>query len=281
MIEGIVGHFLAHLLDRLARDRLWRIRLLPCKLIAPNSDIRVSFSAFLRIADGDSYLLVRSLHRREAFGPLGGVYKHFNSACSNLDDFQFRPQRSGTGTDMINDLRGFIPRRQLLGFTRWFDEGSGREDSSTCLRRELMEELKEVRLAWARSLPQIIQFKQLRRIQEGPSRAAGQTFSQYRIFDFFDVIEPSESVTRFFGEIRSVALSHQNLLLATSREIIAGRASDGRLIGHHAGYLFGRRRVRPDEPMFVDSLASTDGGRDGVAGQPHHSERSHKPRGPQ
>jgi SMODS-associated NUDIX domain len=275
MIEGIVGHLLAHVLDRLSRDRLWRIRLLPCKIIAPNSDVRVSFSAFLRIADGDSYLLVRSLHRREAFGPLGGVYKYLNSALPKLDEFQFRPQRSGIGTDMINDLRGFIPRRQLPGFTRWFDEGSEREDSSTCLRRELIEELKEVRSAWGRSLPQIMQFKHFRRIQEGPSRAAGQPFSQYRIFDFFDIIEPSELVTKFFGEIRSTALSHKDLLLASSREIIAGRALDGRMIGHHAGYLFGRRRVRPDEPMFIDSIAAMPDGEQGkgrAAGQPHHRE---------
>ncbi len=252
MIEGIIGHVLAHFLDDVTRERLWRLRLLPCKVVGRNQDIRVSFSAFLRVAKGDSYLLVRSLHRREAFGPLGGVYKYAASARRHLDELQFRPQGSGTSKDMTNDLRGFLPRRQLLAFLKWFDEGKEREDHTTCLRRELIEELRETHVPKGRPLPQLLQFERLRRVQEGPARVAGQPFSQYRIFDFFDLADPSPEVTAFFAELRSIAVMHKDLLLATSREIIVGRSADGRLIGHHAGYLFGRQRVRPDEPLFVE-----------------------------
>lgn len=252
MLEGLIGHLFAHVLGDVTRERLWRIRLLPCKVVGRNQDIRVSLSAFLRVAQGDSYLLVRSLHRREAFGPIGGVYKYAGSARRHLDELQFRPQGSSASKDMSHDLRGFLPRRKLLAFLKWFDEGKEREDHTTCLRRELMEELREARVAQGRTLPQLVQFDQLRRIQEGPARAVGQPFTQYRIFDVFDISDPSSEAIAFFADLRAVAETHKDLLLATSREIIAGRSTDGRVIGHHAGYLFGRRRVRPDEPQFSD-----------------------------
>jgi hypothetical protein len=253
--EGLIGHFVAHLLDHASRERLWKVGLLPCKLISPNEDLRVSFSAFLRIRQGDSYLLVRSLHRKEAFGPFGGVYKYLSGAHMQLDALEFRPQTGKSATDMQHDLRGFVPRRNIFGVARWFEQGAGREDAVTCLRRELIEELAEVKLK-RHAVPDLIRFKPVRRVQEGPARAAGQPYWQYRVFDIYDVAEPDAAVGRFLDGIRSLASSHQGLLLATAHEIIVGRSSDGRVIGHHSGYLFGRKRIRPDEPMFIDDIRS-------------------------
>jgi hypothetical protein len=252
MIEGVFGHFIAHFLDHVSREQLWKIRLLLCKFIAPREEMRVSFSALLRSAEGDSYLLVRSLHRKEAFGPFGGVYKYHDPARSQLDDLEFRPQSGTAVDDMKNDLRGFLPRRRVLALTRWFDHAIGREHAGICLHRELIEELKEVRLATRHPVPKLIQFKHIRRVREGPVRAAGQTYTQYRIFDIYDVAEPDEEVSQFLRDLRSAAATHKDLMLATAREIVAGRSADGRMIGHHAGYLFGRKRTRPDEPMFVE-----------------------------
>jgi hypothetical protein len=272
VIEGFLGHFVGRLLDHAASERLWQLRLLPCKVIARNQDIRVSFSALLRVADGDSYLLVRSLHRPESFGPVGGVYKHLTSARHRLDELQFRPQSGAAAKDMANDLRGFVPRRHLLAIAKWFDEGVGREDAATCLRRELIEELRETEQSPGRSLPQVMQFERVRRIHEGPARAVGQSYFQYRLLEVYDLAEPSASVGAFFTSLSSLARHNKDLLLASSREIIAGRSADGRVIGHHAGYLFGKRRVRGDEPMFVDvppprTKRAGRGGRGGASRQ--------------
>jgi hypothetical protein len=253
MIEGLLGHFIAHFLDDISRERLWKIRLLPAKFMAPNQEMRVSFSAFLRICERDSYLLIRGRHRNYAFGPFGGVYQYFSSASTQLDALEFRSQRGRAAPEMKDDLRGFLPRRHVLAFTRWFDEATGREDGATCVRRELIEELKEVRLAKRHPVPPLIHFKHIRRVQEGPARAAGQSYLQYRIFDIYDIAQPEKQVSHFINELRSTAKTHADLLLATSREIITGSTADGRMIGHHAGYLFGRKRVRPDEPMWVEA----------------------------
>lgn len=255
-MEGVLGHVVAQSLDHLFRGRIWRIRLLPCSLLSRSDDIRVSFSAFLRMRDGDGYVLVRSLHRKEAFGPFGGVYKYHTSAARELDAHEFRPQCVGGSTDMERDLRGFIPRRRLLGLTGWFDSGEDREDASICLKRELSEELGEIRVDGSLPpIPQLLSFRLVRRVYEGPARAAGQTYWQYRVFDFFDILEHSDEVRRFVHAVIDAARTHNDLVVASSHDIVTGRAPDGRLIGHHAGYLFGRRRVRPDEPMFADTVS--------------------------
>lgn len=253
MLEGIIGHITSHVLDHISRERLWKVRLLPCLLIDRHEDLRISFSAFLRISKGDRYVLVRSLHRREAFGPFGGVYKYHAATQTHLDDYQFRPQSSTEFRDMYNDLRGFIPRHKAHSFLKWFEEGNGREDASTCLRRELDEELREARLFRRHPVPKSIQFQHVRRIQEGPARAIGHAFSQYRIFDFFDIVDEPEEVIQFKEGILQSALDSEDVVLVTARDIVSGRTPNGHIIGHHSGYLFGRRRIRPDEPMFVDA----------------------------
>jgi len=254
--EGVAGHILAAFLDHALRERLWRLRLMPTKIIKPGTEMRVSFSALLRIAESDSYLLIRSLHRRESFGPFGGVYKYLSGAVPRLDELQFRPQV--VSPDMRDDLRGFLPRRRLLSLLRWFDEGTEREDAGACLRREPQEELKEVHLSKQISLPEIPHFRRIRRVSEGPAIAAGQSYTQYRIFDVYEVTEPNKDVARFLKELRSLATNDKHLLLACSHEIIAGRSHDGRYIGHHSGYVFRRQRVRPDEPMFVEATGGAD-----------------------
>lgn len=186
------------------------------------------------------------------FGPPGGVYKYLNSARGQLDAVEFRPQTGILASDMKNDFRGFSPRRHALGLTRLFEQGECREDGITCLRRELIEELRELRLAKRLAVPQLIQFRHARRVHEGPGRAVGQGYSQYRIFDVYDVAEPHEEVARFLDALRAIAGAHKGLLLASAREIIGGRSAAGRKIGHHSGYLLGRKQIRPDEPMFVD-----------------------------
>lgn len=157
---------------------------------------------------------------------------------------------------MEQDIRGFVPRRRLISFLQWFDECVGREDAASCLRRELTEELREARVDSLLAVPYIEQFRFVRRVTEGPSLAAGHSYTQYRIIDVYDTVR-SEAVSVFVADLIRSAETHENLMIASSREIIAGSSADGRLIGHHAGYLLGRSRIGPDEPMFAESEGQT------------------------
>jgi len=250
--ESIVGHFgvtaAIHTIERLRRVRFWRL-----KAIRPNAEIRVSFSALLRIPDGGRYVLVRNLHRPEIFGPFGGVYKFHDGCRPFLDSLLFRPQDVGPVHDMRNDLRGFLPRKNLGKILKWFREHSERESASDCLSRELNEEVREIRLNTSLTPPAIIQVRQVRTVEEGPEKVPGHSYMQFRIFEVYDVISNSVECINFLKKLIEMSETSSDLLLADSAAVVAGRCRDGRVVGHHAVYLVKRKRIRPDAAPFVGS----------------------------
>src|SRR5713226_2417216 len=149
-------------------DRIRRIRFLKYKLVRPNADMRVAFSALLRICEGGRYLLIRNLHRPQTFGPFGGVYKYYGGAKKELDEILFRPQDLGPGSDMKDDLRGFLPRKNLVRVDRWFAASHERESPGECLRRELTEELKETKPSIRLPVPGALPLSLVRVVHEGP-----------------------------------------------------------------------------------------------------------------
>lgn len=234
-----------HAISKLRRIRFWRF-----KLIGRNSEIRVSFTALLRISDGGRYILVRNFHRPELFGPFGGVYKFYESAKPCLDELLFRPQDVGKTNDMQNDLRGFLPRKNLGRLVKWFDRREDRESAAECVSRELREELNEIMLQDLKP-PQTLQVKKVRRVEEGPEWVPGRGYLQFRIFEVYDVIHNSASCLTFFKKLRQLSTTCNDLMLADSSDVICGRCDDGRVIGNHVSYLIGKRRVRPEAPHFA------------------------------
>jgi SMODS-associated NUDIX domain len=245
--EGLVENFIVYVV----REQLWKINFLKCKLINPSEEMRVAFSAMLRITDGSGYLLVRNLHRPETFGPFGGVYKYFEDAIPQLDNITFNPQIFGPSDDMKQDLRGFLPRKNLPKLLRWYRSGNNRENYNDCLCRELKEELKEVALLKSVKPPNILHFRLVRSVLEGPERVPGQTYTQFRIFEIYDLFPTTSHIKRFIKRLLKEASEHPDLLTVTAQEIRTGRARDGGVIGHHCGYLISHKRLRPDTPMFV------------------------------
>jgi pimeloyl-ACP methyl ester carboxylesterase len=215
---------------------------------APNSELRVSMSALLRIEDGDRYLLVRNTHRPESFGPFGGVFKFHSEARSRLDKLDFRPQ--AIDPEMRNDIRGFLPFRCLDDFLSWFREGTLRETYSECLRRELREECSEVGMGEVH-VPDSIRFRHIRSVIEGPEPIPGHNYIQYRIFEVYDLVSETEQDRSFRTELEKHSQKSTDLLWATSSEIIGGRASGKQVIGHHTPYLLGQQRYRQDDPPFA------------------------------
>jgi len=232
---------------------VWRVRFWMCHLIRPNDEMRISFGALLRISSGGRYLLIRNLHRPETFSPVGGVYKFHENARPTLDGLSFRPQDVGPGHDMRNDLRGFIPRRNLGRLVKWFDRREDRESTVECLSRELKEELSEIKLAKPLASSLRLEVRKIRTVEEGPEFVAPQNYDQFRILEVYEATPHDRASWSFFEELVAAGSGAPDLLLADGREIIVGRSSDGRLIGDHAAYLVGRRRMRSEVPPFHNS----------------------------
>jgi transcriptional regulator with XRE-family HTH domain len=249
-IAEALGHKLPDVLQTIERslERSSGVQHKTGKMAPP--EIRVAFSALLRIADADRFVLVRNLHRKETFGPFGGVFKYLNEAQSTLDNCEFKPQVIEPRDDMRNDLRGFLPQQHLKNILAWYRKGFGRESSEQCLIRELKEELKEAGLSGNLNCPTDIEFRQVRSVAEGPASVPGQLYKQYRIFEVLDPITGNRETDEFLRRLFEMAHQHSNLLIARSQEIYAGRSKSGVVIGPQSGYLLGKKRIRPDDPLF-------------------------------
>lgn len=238
-----------HLLERLKRLRFWS-----CRIIRPNEEIRISFAAILALPEGGRFVLVRNLHRPEAFAPFGGVYKYHDEAKQKLERMLFRPEDFGPGKDMKNDLRGYLPRRHLPKLVKWFDGRGERESPSECLRRELKEELSEIGGVKLK-IPSMLTLRMIRRVSEGPAAVPGRSIMQYRILDVYELVVTGRNTEEFLRQLVRATESHQHLLLVNTSEIISGRAVNSSLISNHAAYLVGGKRLRPDAPPFFHGLA--------------------------
>lgn len=254
-IETVVVSVLEHLLASEIGHGLHRsykgLRFLPYQVHRRNEDMRVAFSALLRLKEGDRFILVRNLHRRETFCPFGGVYKYVDAAQKHFDKLEFRPQVVGPRRDMEGDLQGFLPRHNAGSLVRWFWSERDRESSQECLYRELKEELREANITNSAKIPEQRHFKLVRRILDGPRRVPGEHYRQFRVFEIFDINNPNREVRALTKTlVKAVRGRSTHLILATSEEIKRGRTRKGDVIGHISCYLIGRRRLRPDEPMF-------------------------------
>ena len=227
-----------------------KLRFLKCKLIQPAADIRVSFAALLRICEGGRYVLVQNRHRPDTCGPFGGVYKYHLSAQRFLDKVEFKPEDLGKPEDTKNDLRGFLPRRNLLALRNWYDKGEDRESPTTCLSRELEEELTEIGMANVR-VPNSLSFRKVRVVEEGPESVPGELYSQYRILEVYEPVK-RDSKRTVFEEILAKAQTDSHLSFVGDEEIRRGRAKkDDRYIGHQTSYLLGSKRTRREDPPAV------------------------------
>ncbi len=233
-----------------AAERVRRARFLTTRIWHPRVEMRVSFSALLCACEGGRYLLVRNRYRPELFGPFGGVYKYRRQAKRYLDEVLWRSQDYDPGHDMRNDLRGFLPRRNLTKLVKWFERGDDREKESECLRRELLEEITEVGLRKELSIPTALRVRLVRKVTEGPEKVPGYHYTQFRIYEIWEPDEDDSKVRDLLASLFRTAAHHKDLLVANSDEIVKGRARDGRHIGNHCTYLIGGKRLRPEAPPF-------------------------------
>jgi hypothetical protein len=213
-------------------------------------ELRVSFSALLRVRDEGRYVLFDTLSRPGLYSPPGGVFKYFEPAGPELERLGFREQRVETRRELMRcDLRGFIPGRSMRGFRRWFDTGAYREDSAECLRRELIEELAEVGFPQLRREVRGLTFAQVATVVEGPGEVPGKPYLQLRRFEVHDLVATSGPGARLrrrlvdLGEDPAVG----TVLCVTAEEIAHGRAGHG-LIAPQAALLAYSKKIHADIP---------------------------------
>lgn len=117
-------------------DSLKNIRPYLYSLKYNNEKIRLSFAYLIRIKVNNRYLLVKSGHKRDLFGPVGGVYhiEHIDYVYNTLGF-----ARDSTPGDS-QDVRGTILGKNIEKFIEWFNHGENRETSPL---REFCEELLE------------------------------------------------------------------------------------------------------------------------------------------
>lgn len=99
-----------------------------------NEQVRLSFAYLIRIKVNNKYLLVKSGHKRNLFGPVGGVY-HIEKTDYIFNKLGF--YRDETPGDSA-DIRGRIKGKNITKFIKWFDLKKERE---TTPNREFYEEL--------------------------------------------------------------------------------------------------------------------------------------------
>lgn len=232
------------------RPRFWG-----CLLRERGAMMRVSISCLLRLEHQGRWMLIRNFLRPETFAPIGGVMKTTASSRAILDACEFEPQEKGNHLGMLNDMRGFMPRKNVFRFVRWLDKESDRESGHACVHRELLEELSEIKYEHILAVGFDLSLRLVRIVEEGPEAVPGQPYTQYRRFYVFEPQPESSDVSGVLDRLRHDAATHKDMLLVDRGEIERGRSHGGSLIGHHAAYLLGHRRVRFGDPPFVTKKA--------------------------
>ena len=198
-----------------------------------NKRIRLSFAYLIRIRVNNKYLLVKSGHDRNLYGPVGGVY-HMNHTNYVYNELGF--SRDETPGDN-NDIRGTILGKNISKFIKWFNKGIDREVSPN---REFFEELIESGV-----VPEAL-FKDLSFTFVGTKYRGVEYDNFYKIdelcrFDIFELVLNKEQ-EEFFSSLKRKG----HVLLFTNDEINSGgvdKNNDRRIVGTQTVYILEDERL--------------------------------------
>jgi hypothetical protein len=216
-------------------------------------ELRVSFSALLRVRDEGRYVLFHTSWRPGLFSPPGGVFKYFDPAGPQLERLGFREQWISTRREVMKrDLRGFLPARSARRFRRWFESGAYREDAAECLRRELIEELGEVGYPQLAAEARGLTFAHVGTTYEGPFPVPGKAYRQLRRFEVHDLVATTGGGARLCRELLDLGRDPQveTVVCATAEEIAHGRVPGG-LIAPQSALLAYSRKIHADIPVVL------------------------------
>jgi SMODS-associated NUDIX domain len=253
IINGLLG-LLPALIMKIFEVRKYVCIWISTKIIKPNSEIRIVVSSLVRIYYEGRYILVRNSHRPETFSPFGGVMKYERYAQPFLDLICFRQDDLCSQKGMEKDIRGFIPRKNLIKFITWYKSDKNRESTKDCARRELREEIEGARIDISNIDFVGLSLYQIRTIEEGPESVEGCSYKQFRIFEIMDLdIDPISTKILLKRIIDELQNNNSDLLSVTSKEICKGRHLGGSLIGYISSYLIGSKKIGHATPLPLKS----------------------------
>jgi len=197
--------------------------------------VRVSFAALLCLAVDGQYILFNT----GRVGPPGGAFQYLPSAASDLAEMGFQQERPN-----VSDLRGKLTGGALPTLLRWFATNAGvhREDGTTCLRRELGEELAEVGFGEFSSLTERMRFEMVRRIVEHRPATTPHHSHQLRQMEVYISTAGCDQNQRLVDRLVELAVDPAvtTVMAVTASDIEAGHSGSTR-IAPHAAYLVGDR----------------------------------------
>ena len=151
-----------------------------------NKIIRLSFAYLIRIRVYNKYLLVKSGHKRDLYGPVGGVYhiKHIDYVYNKLGI-----SRDETPGDP-NDVRGKIRGKNIKKFIKWFEK---KEEREIAPYREYEEELIKTSFV-PESLFTNVNFKFVKTCYRGIDYDQVYKKDELCRFDIYDLVLNDEQI---------------------------------------------------------------------------------------
>lgn len=189
--------------------------------------IRLSFAYLIRIRVNNKYLLVKSGHKRELYGPVGGVY-HIDHSDYVYNKLGF--SRDETPGDP-NDVRGKIQGKNIKKFLKWFNKKENREITPY---REFEEELIKTAVV-PDNLFAGVNFEFIKTYYRGIAYDPYYKIDELCRFDIYELVINDEQ-TKYFVSNKL----NKSLKLVTREEIETGgitKDNDKRTIGDQTIYI--------------------------------------------
>ena len=192
-----------------------------------NKRIRLSFAYLIRIRVNNKYLLVKSGHNRQLYGPVGGVY-HIEHTEYVYNKLGFaRDKTPGDSTD----IRGTILGKNINKFIKWFGRKENRE---TTPNREFEEEIINSGIAPKELFPEL-DFKFIGTHYRGIEYDSFYEIDELCRFDIYELILNEKQVQYF-----EKAKKNKDFILITSDDIKTfgvNEQNDRRSIGTQTIYI--------------------------------------------
>ena len=230
IISGVIGAIVGGIVTAIFTNRK-SIRTRLKSWWIGNKKIRMSISYLFSIRDDEgNYLLIKG-NRIQQYQPIGGVYKYFKS---------FQPIKSKLEvTDEINknfydpdDLRIYLPGKNLMKLIEWFKTGENRE---TVITREFIEEIIAPGLLNIIDLENI-DFEYIHRKESGLRFSDHFEKEEYLIYDVFKVSFSKEVLAR----LKENSEKNPNFLWVSQADIDTKNTyieEQAIQIGEHAKYI--------------------------------------------
>lgn len=216
--------------------------LIKSQILLRKKKVRISFAALLVLERGGRYLLIRkNIRRPEQFGLVGGAYKFYDTAKSDLDEMGFKPEPL-FDESMKNDLRGFVEGKNLLNLVKWFNTEKDRE-TSECIIRILIEEMKAININIPNLNTNPISLRLIKKIQESPFKIEVKGHYQFRILKFYEISDSYNYKKEIIDFLFAQTDFNSNIILVSENEIMNGRTMNKSLISAPTIFLFSNKKL--------------------------------------